>query len=148
MLNSFLENAESKPDSQSTYKVCVLMSTYNGEKFLEEQLESIFNQKGVEILLLVRDDASTDKTVEILRKFRNKYLGQMVILEGKNNIGWRASFLTLLYKAKEYSCPYYAFSDQDDVWLENKLYSACKCISERQNIGGGGIALFKPNNNG
>lgn len=118
------------------YKVCVLMSTYNGERFLEQQIESILNQKDAEVLLLVRDDASTDKTVDILKRFRDRYPEQIVIFEEKNNIGWSASFLTLLYKAKEYDYPYYAFSDQDDIWLEDKLSRACERIKKTKIHGG------------
>lgn len=121
------------------------MSTYNGERFLEQQIESIFNQKDTEVLLLVRDDASTDKTVDILKRFRDQYPERIVIFEEKDNIGWCASFLTLLYKAKEYDYPYYAFSDQDDVWMEDRLSKACRCIMQIDNCGGGGIALRKPN---
>ena len=51
-------------------KVCILLSTYNGEKYLEEQLTSLINQEGVDIQILVRDDGSTDKTLHILNKWK------------------------------------------------------------------------------
>lgn len=109
-----------------TYKVCVLMSTYNGEKYLGEQIESIFSQENVEVKLLVRDDASTDNTMKILMEFKKKYDDQIVILKGENNIGWQDSFLTLLFEARKYTYPYYAFSDQDDIWYHDKLKCACE----------------------
>ena len=55
-------------------KICVLLSTYNGERYLEEQLESLVKQENVDVSILVRDDGSTDKTCEILSKWQNKGL--------------------------------------------------------------------------
>ena len=54
-------------------KICVLMSTYNGSKYIKEQLDSILNQEKVNIELLIRDDGSTDKTLEILEEYSKKY---------------------------------------------------------------------------
>ena len=51
-------------------KIAVLMSTFNGEQFIEDQLDSLFNQKGVEIELLIRDDGSTDGTINILERYQ------------------------------------------------------------------------------
>lgn len=96
--------------------VCVLMSTYNGERFIKEQLDSILNQEGVEIKILVRDDGSKDDTLHILEEYRKK--GLLSYYRGEN-LGSAHSFLQLLRDAPE--CAYYAFSDQDDVWLKNKL---------------------------
>lgn len=52
-------------------EVIVLLSTYNGEKFLEDQIKSILNQSYINVKLLIRDDGSTDKTVQILKKYNN-----------------------------------------------------------------------------
>ena len=54
-------------------KVCVLMSTYNGEKYLKEQLDSILNQNSIIVDILIRDDGSTDKTLNILDEYNKKY---------------------------------------------------------------------------
>ena len=51
-------------------KVCVLLSSYNGEKYLKEQIESIINQKGVEVDLYIRDDGSTDSTIQIVKDYQ------------------------------------------------------------------------------
>ena len=99
--------------------VCILMSTYNGEKYLKEQLDSILCQKDVKIKLLVRDDSSTDKTVEILEKYKEKKLLEYYSGE---NLKPAHSFMNLLYNAPE--ADYYAFSDQDDFWMDNKLKEA------------------------
>lgn len=97
-------------------KVQVLMSTYNGEKYLREQIDSILAQKGVEIHLLVRDDGSKDNTVEILKKYKD-----IEIIQAKN-VGATNSFLNLIELAGDYD--FYAFADQDDVWDEDKIYVA------------------------
>lgn len=106
-------------------RVLVLLSTYNGEKYLEEQLESLFNQKEVEVQIIVRDDGSTDKTIEILNKYKNKKLLQWY--QGKN-LGPAKSFLELIANAKEVD--YYAFCDQDDVWNNYKLKIAIDKIEK------------------
>ena len=105
----------------SNYRVVVLMSTYNGEKYIEMQLDSIFSQQtDASIELIVRDDGSSDSTLDIIRKWANKY--PIEILESDTNVGPAASFWTLLLNAKE--ADYYAFSDQDDCWDVNKIQSA------------------------
>ena len=102
-------------------KVQVLMSTYNGEKFLEEQVDSILKQKDVEIDLLVRDDGSKDNTLRILENFHNQ--GKLDWYTGEN-LRPAKSFMNLIENSGEYD--YYAFSDQDDFWMEDKLISATK----------------------
>lgn len=102
--------------------VCVLMSTYNGEKYLREQLDSIFSQEEVEVKLVVRDDGSSDRTIDILNQYD---IGQ--IIKG-HNIGCEDSFKELLYLPID--ADYYAFSDQDDVWHPRKLISAINNIKK------------------
>lgn len=107
--------------------VAVLMSTYNGEKYIREQLDSVFNQRGVSVRLFVRDDGSTDKTVEILREYSRKYPLE-ILLDGEN-VRPGESFLRLLYQyADKMDISYYAFADQDDIWLEEKLLTAVEAI--------------------
>lgn len=106
-------------------KVCILLSTYNGEKFLEEQLYSLMSQEGVDIELLVRDDGSKDATIAILDKWQDK--GMLKWYSGKN-LGFAKSFMDLLMNAG--SCDYYAFCDQDDIWLPNKLITAVNCLEK------------------
>lgn len=110
-------------------KVKVLMSTYNGQKYLREQLDSILRQEGVEVSLLIRDDGSQDGTIEILSEYAEKY-PNIEIIEGAN-LGFAQSFMSLIYKANEYSdIDFFAFSDQDDVWLPGKLLSAVKMLGK------------------
>lgn len=100
-------------------KVAVLLSTYNGEKYLREQLDSIFFQKGnFQIDLWVRDDGSTDATQEILKEYEKECKLRWYVGE---NSGPAFSFLDLIKSCKNYD--YYAFADQDDYWLPDKLYA-------------------------
>ena len=105
-------------------KVMVLMSTYNGEKYLGIQLDSILNQEGVDVHILVRDDGSKDNTRKILRGYANVH-NNISILED-DNCGAILSFYSLMdYAVKHYSdYKYFAFSDQDDYWYPNKLERA------------------------
>ena len=92
--------------------VAVIMSTYNGEKYLAEQIDSILAQKDVHVELFIRDDASQDSTREIISDYVNKY-DNVHADYGTNNIGWIRSFIYALGTAPEFD--YYALSDQDDV---------------------------------
>ncbi|MBR2239031.1 MAG: glycosyltransferase family 2 protein [Prevotella sp.] len=105
-------------DSQKS-KITVLMSTYNGEKYLTEQIESILNQRNVDVNILVRDDGSIDGTTAILDNYSARSL--LTWYQGAN-VGPARSFLDLLRKAPE--SEYYAFSDQDDYWNSEKMASA------------------------
>lgn len=103
------------------HSVTVLMSTYNGEHFLRQQIDSILGQRGVEVKLLIRDDGSNDGTLSIL----DTYHDGITVIRGEN-IGYARSFWTLLRAAC--GTEYYAFSDQDDIWLPEKLYRSVESI--------------------
>ena len=105
-------------------RVCVLMSTYNGERFIEEQLRSLKNQEEVDVQVLVRDDGSTDRTLDILNQWQQT--GFLTWYRGENLKPAR-SFLNLICEAPE--TEYYAFCDQDDVWLNDKLSSAVRVLA-------------------
>ncbi|QHO93733.1 glycosyltransferase family 2 protein [Streptococcus agalactiae] len=100
-------------------KVNILMTTYNGEKFLAQQIESIQKQTFKEWNLLIRDDGSSDKTCDIIRNFTAKDSRIRFINENEHhNLGVIKSFFTLVnYEVADF----YFFSDQDDVWLPEKL---------------------------
>ena len=107
--------------------VAVIMSTYNGEKYLGEQIDSILNQKDLEVTLFVRDDGSSDGTKNILEKYARDN-GKIHINFGVN-AGVGNSFMNALYSVPD-TFDYYAFADQDDIWLENKLFQAVKALQE------------------
>lgn len=101
--------------------VQVLLASYNGEKYIAQQIESICEQKGVQVDLLIRDDGSTDATCEIIGTYAQKY-SNIRFYRGKH-AGVQKSFFDLM-KYAERRADYYAFADQDDVWLNNKLIKA------------------------
>lgn len=102
--------------------VCVLLSTYNGERYLKEQLDSLLEQKDVNLSVLIRDDGSFDNTVNILKEYSEKN-NNITFFVGKN-VGPAQSFFDLINKAPD--ADYYAFCDQDDVWDKDKM----KCAIE------------------
>lgn len=101
-------------------KVQVLLSAYNGEKYIAQQIESILSQKEVDVSCLVRDDGSEDSTVRIVRELEKN--DSRVHLECGANEGWKRGFYRLVNMADQ--APFYAFADQDDVWLDWKLKRA------------------------
>lgn len=100
-------------------KVQILMSTYNGEEYLKEQIDSILRQSYPNIELLIRDDGSEDRTREILKQYEqeNKHVK---VIYGENK-GVNGSFFTLVENC---DADYIAFADQDDVWLPEKIQVA------------------------
>lgn len=100
--------------------MAVLMSTYNGDNFVEEQVNSILEQKNVSLSLFIRDDGSTDSTLNVLKSIKTERI--KMIYQG-NNLGYGDSFFELIKKVPT-DFDYYAFSDQDDYWLPEKLCSA------------------------
>ena len=100
-------------------RVNVLISTYNGELYIEDQINSILNQTYSNIKIYVRDDGSTDNTLNILKNYEAD--GKIQLIKG-NNKGYGPSFLELLNIASEGD--YWAFCDQDDVWRKNKIERA------------------------
>jgi len=107
-------------------KVQVLLSSYNGEKYIGQQLDSIFSQEGVEVHCLVRDDGSIDNTLDVIYEYQNKY-DKLEVLHDEN-IGYKKSFMKLMQKSGEYD--YYAFADQDDIWKPIKILKAIEQIND------------------
>lgn len=104
--------------------VAVMMSTYNGELYLTEQIDSILNQKNVDVHIYIRDDQSTDGTIQILNNYKQGETDRITYICGEN-VGPGCSFMRLLYTVPN-DYDYYAFSDQDDIWLEDKLFVAIR----------------------
>lgn len=98
-------------------RVDILLATYNGEKYLVEQLESILSQTYSNFRLLISDDFSTDGTRKILEEYKKKDDRIQLFFQGKN-LGVIKNFEYLLKKVES---KYYMLSDQDDIWKENKI---------------------------
>ena len=103
----------------------VLLSTYNGERYLEEQLDSIFAQDCGDVFVLARDDGSTDATHAIL----DRYKGERLEWYTGGNLGPAQSFMDLVYHAPDSA--YYAFADQDDYWYPEKLGVGIRFLEEQ-----------------
>jgi glycosyltransferase involved in cell wall biosynthesis len=114
-----------KPVNTSVNEVYVILSTYNGERFLTEQLESILAQQSVSIKLYIRDDGSSDGTRAILASFAQSHAH--IEVDYGDNIGVINSFFALLKKAPP-DAEFVAFADQDDIWLPDKLIRAVSRI--------------------
>lgn len=125
-------------------RVQVLMSSYNGEKYIEEQIRSILQQKRIEVSLLIRDDGSVDGTRRILERMQKEDKRVACIFE--ENIGVKRSFLKLVHMSDPIA-DYYAFSDQDDIWLDDKLAVAVEMLSKENKsiplIYGSSVSLYK-----
>ncbi len=123
------------------YETCILLSTYNGEKYLGDFLKSLLSQTYRNWTLFVRDDGSKDRTLHILMDFEKSYKEKIHILyDGYGNLGAGKSFLTLLKSVPE--CMYYVFADQDDVWLEYKLEESLKRMANLEASVGEHIPLL------
>lgn len=100
-------------------KLSVVMSSYNGEQYIKQQLESIQRQERQADEVLIRDDGSTDNTVNIVRQFiEDHHLENWHIKINHQNMGWRANFVNGMIEAKG---DLIFFCDQDDIWNSNKL---------------------------
>lgn len=112
--------------------VQVLLSTFNGEKYIAEQIQSILNQSYENLSILIRDDGSEDNTLEIVQQYCLRYPSHLKLLKGKN-IGVIKSFQMLLVEADN-NALYYSFCDQDDVWLPHKVEAAVKVLNSQDEI--------------
>ncbi|MGE5329787.1 MAG: glycosyltransferase family 2 protein [Deltaproteobacteria bacterium] len=100
-------------------KIDILLSTYNGEKFIREQLDSLLGQTFQDWRLLIRDDGSLDATIEIIQEYSKRYPEKIVFINDQDkHLGACFSFARLLELS---DAEYMMFCDQDDVWLDNKI---------------------------
>ena len=97
----------------------ILLATYNGEKYLPEQIDSLFSQSYKDWRLIIRDDGSTDTTLSFITNLEKEFPGKVLVLKDSlGNLGAAQSFSRLLEVS---NAPYVAFCDQDDIWFKNKL---------------------------
>ncbi|OUP49752.1 glycosyltransferase [Lachnoclostridium sp. An181] len=112
--------------------ISVVLCCYNGEKYIEEQMESLKNQTRQPDEVLIFDDCSTDKTVEIIKKYiAANQLKTWSITVNENNKGWKTNFIDGLKKAKgEIIFP----CDQDDIWYLDKIEKMAGILENNENI--------------
>lgn len=108
--------------------IAVILSTYNGERFLTEQLASLVAQEDVNLTLYVRDDGSSDLTHDLLENFQAPTIQKVLFFE--KNVGFERSFMETVLKVASDQHDYFAFCDQDDIWDSNKLSLAIQTIEQ------------------
>lgn len=106
-----------------TDKIAILMATYNGERYIVEQIESLLTQSYKLWELYIHDDGSKDNTLCIINEYVKKYPEKIHIVNGPRTGGAKYNFLYLM---QQVDAPYVMFCDQDDVWLSEKI---CKTLS-------------------
>lgn len=113
--------------------ISVLMSTYNGEQYITTQLESLLNQSMKIDEVVIIDDCSLDNTVSVVREFIKSHGLEMSWKAYKNekNVGWRVNFMQGIQKT---TGDILLFSDQDDIWLENKVEAVTRVLKENPQI--------------
>lgn len=99
-------------------KVQILLSTWNGEKWLPELLDSLLQQSNQNWQLLVRDDGSSDRSYYLLQKWKRSHPERIILMRDRDHLGSKLSFNRLV---KRSNANYLMFCDQDDVWQENKI---------------------------
>ena len=100
-------------------KIEILMATYNGSRFIKQQLDSVLCQTNTNWVLKIRDDGSTDDTLALIKEYQLNYPNKIEIIDdNKGNIGIVNNYSTLLLSS---SADYIMFCDQDDVWLPFKI---------------------------
>lgn len=116
----------------SVPSVGVMLATYNGEMFVAEQIETILGQRGVATTIYVRDDGSSDGTLDVVRSCSETHPGRIVLLDdAPHRFGTACgNFLSMLADVHRMPHAYFAFSDQDDIWLPEKLERAVGRLME------------------
>ena len=109
--------------------IAILLATYNGEKYLREQLDSLFSQTFIDFVIYVRDDGSSDSTMDILLEYESKLANIVIFNDSNKHIGACSSFMWLLEKV---DAPYYMFCDQDDVWFSSKIQLSFDAIKSEE----------------
>lgn len=116
--------------------LAVIMSTYNGSKYIKEQVDSILSQSFKDFTLFIRDDGSTDNTVELLQELANADERIKLVFDDNENehpntnLGFGESFSRCAKEALKSDYKYFSFCDQDDFWEKEKLSLAVKHLDE------------------
>lgn len=117
-------------------KIVIVMATYNGGKFIEEQIRSIQLQTVENWTLLVRDDGSADDTVDIIRRMAKTESRIILLQDNYGNLGVVQNFSHLMQAATELNADYVAMADQDDFWKSEKLQILLDRVKSAESVGG------------
>lgn len=111
--------------------IAICMATFNGEKYIADQIESILRQTYQNWILFIRDDNSVDNTQEIIRKYATLDPQRIILLRDESLVGGSAkqNFASILaWVSDKYDFSYFMFADQDDVWLDTKIEKSMKLL--------------------
>jgi glycosyltransferase involved in cell wall biosynthesis len=118
----------------------ILLTTYNGERFLAVQIESILSQTYTDWKLLIRDDGSNDQTIKIINHYVKQFPDKIIHIDDTNkNLGVTRNFERLMEHS---TAPYLMFCDQDDIWLNEKIEKSLMKIQAMEKIYGSHIPLL------
>lgn len=118
----------------------ILMATYNGEKYIRDQLDSIINQTFTDWTLFISDDYSNDKTMDILKLYQRKYPNKIIIHNNDSSVrSAKDNFFNLIKYVKN---KYVMFSDQDDIWLPDKIEVTLREMKKMEELYGSNIPLL------
>lgn len=124
-------------------KVAILLASHNGEKYISQQIDSILEQKKINVTVYISDDLSTDKTLEIISAYQKKFPKQIQFLgQRKSSKGAADNFYHLINVVDSYNYDYFAFSDQDDIWPDHKISRAIQEINQQNADGYSSDFLF------
>lgn len=110
--------------------VLVMMATYNGSKYLREQIDSVLGQVNVDVTLRICDDQSPDNTFEICQEYAAMD-SRVIATKNEKNLGVGWNFMQMVFDDESLGYDYYAFCDQDDIWLPDKLSRAVSQLSAK-----------------
>ena len=113
-------------------RIAVLLASYNGVKYIKEQIDSILNQKEVDVTIFISDDLSTDGTLEYLQDIYKDFKNIVYLPSGSKFGGAGKNFFRLIKDVDFSSFDFISFVDQDDIWYEDKLIRAIKTIEDKQ----------------
>ena len=112
--------------------IAILMATFNGERYLTEQLDSILSQTYRQWHLFLHDDGSTDGTLDILKSYADNYPQKLTLLDYPPQGGAFRNFISMLEKVE---ADYYMFSDQDDIWHSDKIEKSMTVMRKAEQSG-------------
>ena len=113
-------------------KIYILMATYNGEKYIREQIDSLLSQTYHDWTLIIHDDNSKDATVDIIKDYENKYPYKIKLIDDEISTGGAKENFTYLLNNIDDNYDYIMFCDQDDIWKKDKIEKTLQKMNEEE----------------
>ena len=119
-------------------EIGIILATYNGEKYLREQLDSILSNTFKDYEIHICDDGSTDGTIAIAKEYAEKY-PQITVWQNEKNQGYTGNFLKAVQRE---TAPYFMFCDQDDIWKPDKIEVTYRAMKEAEGTENQPVLVF------